>query len=145
MVQCLELACCLAGVPTITLSLLVVASGTCLPELVVSMVVARKGQGTAAVSTALGSNIFDTLIALGLPWAFYAAAVEPVRIESAFALTLIMALSTATFLLFSVAGNWTYGRWQGYALLALSGAFNLYVALDAIPAAHVPGPSGGGR
>ncbi len=145
MVQCLELACCLAGVPTITLSLLVVASGTCLPELVVSMVVARKGQGTAAVSTALGSNIFDTLIALGLPWAFYAAAVEPVRIESAFALTLIMALSTATFLLFSVAGNWTYGRWQGYALLALYGAFNLYVALDAIPAAHVPGPSGGGR
>ena len=35
--------------PTITLSLLVVASGTCLPELVVAMVVARKGQALSTV------------------------------------------------------------------------------------------------
>jgi len=41
---------------------------------VVALVVAKKGQGTAAVSTALGSNIFDILMALGLPWAVYASA-----------------------------------------------------------------------
>ena len=126
------------GVPTITLSLLVVASGTCLPELVVAMVVARKGQATAAVSTALGSNVFDILIALGLPWAIYASAYGPVHIAHAFELTLLMALSTVVFLIISLTNAWTYT----YFLLVLYFLFNVYVVLDAIPQTNVPGPSG---
>ena len=142
MVQCLELTSCLVGVPTITLSLLVVASGTCLPELVVAMVVARKGQATAAVSTALGSNVFDILIALGLPWAIYASAYGPVHIAHAFELTLLMALSTVVFLVISLTNAWTYTARHGYFLLVLYFLFNVYVILDAIPATNVPGPSG---
>ena len=142
MVQCLELTSCLVGVPTITLSLLVVASGTCLPELVVAMVVARKGQATAAVSTALGSNVFDILIALGLPWAIYASAYGPVHIAHAFELTLLMALSTVVFLIISLTNAWTYTARHGYFLLVLYFLFNVYVVLDAIPQTNVPGPSG---
>ena len=138
----LELTSCLVGVPTITLSLLVVASGTCLPELVVAMVVARKGQATAAVSTALGSNVFDILIALGLPWAIYASAYGPVHIAHAFELTLLMALSTVVFLIISLTNAWTYTARHGYFLLVLYVLFNVYVILDAIPQTNVPGPSG---
>lgn len=142
MVQCMELTSCLVGVPSITLSLLIVASGTCLPELIVAMVVARKGQATAAVSTALGSNVFDILIALGLPWACYASAYGPVHIAHAFELTLVMALSTLVFLAISLANAWTYYPRHGYGLLFLYFLFNVYVILDAIPETNVPGPSG---
>ena len=109
--------------------------------LAVAMVVARKGQATAAVSTALGSNVFDILIALGLPWAIYASAYGPVHIAHAFELTLLMALSTVVFLIISLTNAWTYTARHGYFLLVLYFLFNVYVVLDAIPQTNVPGPS----
>jgi len=44
------------------------AAGTSAPDALVSFHVARNGLGDMAVSNALGSNIFDILLCLGLPW-----------------------------------------------------------------------------
>jgi len=96
----------------------------------------------SSVSTALGSNVFDILIALGLPWAIYASAYGPVHIAHAFELTLLMALSTVVFLIISLTNAWTYTARHGYFLLVLYFLFNVYVVLDAIPQTNVPGPSG---
>lgn len=55
----------LMKIPTIIVGLTVVAFGTSLPELSVSMTAALKGQNALAVSNVLGSNVFNLLVVLG--------------------------------------------------------------------------------
>ena len=45
--------------------------GTSLPNYVASTLVAKQGFGGMAVSNAIGSNVFNVLVALGLPWFLY--------------------------------------------------------------------------
>lgn len=56
------------GVPTILMGLTVIAAGTSIPDAVSSMAVAREGQADMAVSSSIGSNIFDILVGLPVPW-----------------------------------------------------------------------------
>jgi solute carrier family 24 (sodium/potassium/calcium exchanger), member 4 len=44
------------------------AAGTSMPELVSSIIVTRQGKGGMAISNSVGSNVFDILVCLGLPW-----------------------------------------------------------------------------
>ena len=46
----------------------ILAAGTSVPDAIGSLLVARDGQGDMAVSNAIGSNVFDILLGLGLPW-----------------------------------------------------------------------------
>jgi len=56
------------GVPKYIIALTVLAFGTSVPDMMSSIIVARQGRGGMAISNALGSNIFDILIGLGIPW-----------------------------------------------------------------------------
>lgn len=55
------------GIPKLVIGLTVVAFGTSAPELGVSILAALKGNADIAVSNVIGSNIFNTLMVLGLP------------------------------------------------------------------------------
>jgi len=59
------------GIPEIIIALTVVAIGTSVPDLVSSAIVAKQGRPGMAVNNAVGSNIFDILIGLGLPFLIY--------------------------------------------------------------------------
>jgi K+-dependent Na+/Ca+ exchanger-like protein len=50
------------------IALTVLAAGTSVPDLLASIIVAKKGRGDMAISNAVGSNIFDILFGLGVPW-----------------------------------------------------------------------------
>ena len=50
------------------------AAGTSVPDLITSVIVARKGHGDMAVSSSIGSNIFDITIGLPIPWFIYSLA-----------------------------------------------------------------------
>ncbi|MEA2033699.1 MAG: calcium/sodium antiporter [Euryarchaeota archaeon] len=54
-------------------SLIIIAIATSIPDLFVSVEAARKGMGSLAVSNAVGSNIFDILVGIGLPFSFVVA------------------------------------------------------------------------
>jgi K+-dependent Na+/Ca+ exchanger-like protein len=56
------------GLPPVVIALTVLAAGTSAPDLIASVVVAKQGRGGMAVANAIGSNIFDVLVGLGLPW-----------------------------------------------------------------------------
>ncbi|MFC1975583.1 sodium:calcium antiporter [Chloroflexota bacterium] len=56
------------GIPPIIVALTILAAGTSAPDLISSIIVARQGRGEMAVANAVGSNIFDILVGLGLPW-----------------------------------------------------------------------------
>lgn len=56
------------NIPPVIVALTILAVGTSVPDLFASVVVARQGRGEMAIANAVGSNIFDILIGLGLPW-----------------------------------------------------------------------------
>ena len=45
-----------------------------MPDLISSVIVARDGKGDMAVSSSIGSNIFDATFGLPLPWFLYSLA-----------------------------------------------------------------------
>jgi len=68
MVESAVVAAEILGIPAALIALTIVAAGTSIPDLLSSMAVAKRGRGDMAISNAVGSNIFDILIGLGLPW-----------------------------------------------------------------------------
>ena len=56
------------GIPPVIVALTLLAAGTSAPDLIASVDVARAGRGGMAVANAVGSNTFDLLVGLALPW-----------------------------------------------------------------------------
>lgn len=54
-----------------------VAAGVSVPDALSSIAVIKEGYGDMAVSNAVGSNVFDILICLGLPWFIQTAILHP--------------------------------------------------------------------
>merc|ERR1719383_1520925 len=59
MVECSEVVGCLLEIDSYTMGLVVIATGTSVPDALSSILVAREGYGNMAVSNAIGSNVFD--------------------------------------------------------------------------------------
>jgi len=55
-------------VSTAVMGLTVLSAGTSVPDALASINVAQKGKANMAVSNALGSNVFDIMLGLGLPY-----------------------------------------------------------------------------
>ncbi|KAM7015801.1 sodium/potassium/calcium exchanger 1-like isoform 2-T2 [Tautogolabrus adspersus] len=60
-----------AGISEEIMGLTILAAGTSIPDLITSVIVARKGLGDMAVSSSVGSNIFDITVGLPVPWLIY--------------------------------------------------------------------------
>ena len=113
-------------VPTIIIGLTVVAFGTSMPELSVSVTAALRGSNDLAVSNVLGSNIFNLLVVLGC-----CALVKPVaakwsllKKEFPFSIliTIILLLVDSDFSIMKILdGNqgFVLGRWAGLLFLIL--------------------------
>nr|XP_032526511.1 sodium/potassium/calcium exchanger 4-like [Danaus plexippus plexippus] len=56
------------NVPDSITGLTILAAGTSLPEAVSSVLVTNQGHGNMGISNSIGSNTFDILLCLGLPW-----------------------------------------------------------------------------
>ena len=56
------------GVPDSIMGLTLLAAGTSIPDALSSVAVAKRGHGDMAVSSSIGSNIFDILFGLPVPW-----------------------------------------------------------------------------
>ncbi len=115
------------GVPEVIIALTILAAGTSIPDLMSSIVVARKGQGDMAIANAVGSNIFDIAIGLGLPWVFIILwrgenmQVVTENLES----SVILLFATVIALLFLlIVRRWAIGRYAGVLLI---GAYLWYL------------------
>ncbi|KAI7690453.1 Sodium/potassium/calcium exchanger 3 [Sarcoptes scabiei] len=81
-----------------------------------------------AVSNSIGSNVFDILVGLALPWFVETAIVEPGTVSSinsgglVFAVILLFLSLLATIYLFH-HNNWTLNPNLGYSLLITYGIF----------------------
>lgn len=70
------------GIPDVVMGVTFLAAGTSIPDLLSSVIVAKKGFGDMAVSSSIGSNIFDILVGLPVPWLVYGLINEKVVVES---------------------------------------------------------------
>merc|ERR1719384_1369587 len=60
-------------IPLVVMGLTFLAAGTSIPDLLSSVIVTKQGHGDMAVSSSIGSNIFDILVGLPIPWLAYSA------------------------------------------------------------------------
>ncbi|MBR1746717.1 MAG: calcium/sodium antiporter [Clostridia bacterium] len=85
--------------------LTIVAVGTSLPELVTSVVAAKKGENDLALGNVIGSNVFNILFVLGI-----SATVNPLTTgESIVVDMMFMTVVTVLLYLFSLRGKLTKG------------------------------------
>ena len=56
------------SIPDSVMGLTFLAVGTSIPEVISSLIVSRQGKGSMAISNSIGSNTFDILLCLGIPW-----------------------------------------------------------------------------
>lgn len=69
------------GIPQGVMGVTFLAAGTSVPDLITSVIVARQGHGDMAVSSSIGSNIFDVTVGLPFPWILHNIAVGPVSLS----------------------------------------------------------------
>lgn len=117
------------GTPSFLWGLTVVAAGTSLPDMFVSVRAAHGGRGTVSLTNVLGSNIFDLLIAV--PLGILIAGASTVNFAAAMPMMAILAV--ATLLLFVILRtNESLEQGEAVALLGLYGLFLALVVLETI-------------
>jgi cation:H+ antiporter len=85
------------GISQKIISVTIISIGTSLPELVTTVVAAKKGENSMAIGNIVGSNIFNIAIVLGLPTLILGEAV-----------TTAFGIVDIAFLLFSVVLLWIF-------------------------------------
>jgi len=110
------------AIPKVIVALTVLAVGTSVPDMISSVIVAKQGRGGMALSNAVGSNIFDILIGLGLPWSIIIIArnaTVPVVTGELFVSVIWLFASVIIILALLVINNWSIGRKAGIFLISL--------------------------
>jgi cation:H+ antiporter len=69
------------GVPPLLIAFTIVAAATSVPDMIISLVNARKGSGDDAMANVLGSNTFDILVGLGLPLLIATLLIGPLTVS----------------------------------------------------------------
>ena len=65
------------GIPDTVMGLTFIAAGVSVPDALSGIAVVKEGHGDMAVSNAIGSNVFDILVCLGIPWFIQTAIMDP--------------------------------------------------------------------
>ncbi|XP_023313081.1 probable sodium/potassium/calcium exchanger CG1090 [Anoplophora glabripennis] len=109
-------------IPDTVMGLTFVAAGVSVPDALSSIAVIKEGYGDMAVSNAVGSNVFDILVCLGLPWFIKTAIVSPgsvVKVRSkGLPYSTLSLLSTVVLLVVATHLNgWKLDRRYGIILM----------------------------
>lgn len=92
----------------------VVALGTSLPELVVTISATRKGDAEVAIGNVVGSNIFNSLIVMGVP-----GLVKPLDIPDDILINALPVMMAATLLFFFVTQDKQVTQWEGWLFFVM--------------------------
>lgn len=107
------------AIPKTVIGISLVALGTSLPELGVTLSAARQGYGTMAVGNVLGSNIANIFLVIGV-----SALIFPLSIikSTVFYITPFMIFMSILLLVF-IKGGWEIKRMEGVVFLVLYSLF----------------------
>lgn len=125
----------LLGIPSVIIGLTILAAGTSIPDLMSSIIVAKKGQAGMAISNGIGSNIFDILFALGFPWLIaYVFLGQKITVATENLNSSIILLFATVFVIMFlfIVKKWKLGKYSGYFLIGLYLIYLGWVVMGAI-------------
>ncbi len=110
------------GISEWFIGITIVAIGTSLPEIVSSMIAAKRGHGEMAIGNIFGSNIFNILMVLGLT-----ATIHPLHINEPIQPDLLITFAITGLLLGMIRyGNHSLGKLTGAILILV---YCVYIGL----------------
>lgn len=119
------------GVSEVVIGITIVAFGTSVPELAVSLVSALRGEYGLAIGNIVGSNIFNLLAVIGL-----AATIHPATVAPSVLSLHVFVMVAFTLVLFAMTydydGKALLSRMEGVALLVAYFAYSSYVVAQNI-------------
>lgn len=123
------------GIHGYFVAVILAAAASSVPDTILSMKDAKKGNYDDAVSNALGSNIFDICFALGLPLFLYTLLYGKITMPAEMVdhvselRILLLFLTIGAFLIFFLGRS--MGRKKAIALLAMYALFTIYIVARA--------------
>ncbi|XP_047740752.1 sodium/potassium/calcium exchanger 2 [Hyalella azteca] len=140
------------GIPAPVMGLTILAAGTSVPDLITSVIVARKGFGSnifdvyslPLMSSSVGSNIFDVCVGLPVPWLISALVdviknfinkkdspfhITPIYVKSdGIACSVMLLFSMLMFVIISIAvSKWKMSKGLGVFMFVL---YFIFVAVS---------------
>lgn len=109
------------------IGLTIIAIGTSLPELVTSVVAARKGESGLALGNVIGSNIFNLLLILGL-----SSSLSPIAVDASAIINVVILLVVTTLVYIVCVIKKGLGRISGGICVAGYAAYTAYLLMTAI-------------
>lgn len=106
------------------IGLTIVAIGTSLPELVTSVVAARKGENDLAVGNVVGSNIFNILLILGV-----SSVLSPIRLEVSAVYDTLILIIVSVIVYVTALTKREIRRGEGVVCVVIYAIFFVYVLL----------------
>ncbi|XP_023278358.1 sodium/potassium/calcium exchanger 1-like [Seriola lalandi dorsalis] len=100
----------------------ILAAEISIPDLITSVIVARKGQGDMAVSSCVGSNIFDITAGMPVPWLLYSSihSSAPVAVSSnGLLLAVVLLFLMLLFVIIIASCKWKMNKLLGCIMLLL--------------------------
>ena len=114
------------GISQKIISVTIISIGTSLPELVTTLVAAKKGENNIAIGNIVGSNIFNICIVLGLPVVILGEAAT-----AAFGIVDIAVLLLAVLLLWAfTATDRKLKRYEGIIFLLIYCLYGAYIFMQ---------------
>ena len=112
------------GMSQTLIGLTIVSIGTSLPELVTSIVAARKNEVDMALGNEIGSNVFNILMVLGI-----ASAISPISFiqENIIDLCVLMVFTVCAWIFAGTRKK--IGKIEGFCMIALYAAYAVYIII----------------
>ena len=109
------------------IGLTIIAIGTSLPELVTSVVAAKKGESGLALGNVIGSNLFNIMLVLGL-----SSAISPIATDMSMIVNVIIMTVVTAFVFVFCAIKKSMGRIAGRICVAGYAAYTAYLILTTV-------------
>lgn len=127
----LETLGAMMNIPSSIIGITISAAGTSIPAYVASVVSAKQGLGNMAISNAFGSNSFNILVGLGVPWTLYTTFCDgnyynEMRDESITESVVVLALVLMLFIVLVLMSGFQLYRWHAYLFIIVYLAFISY-------------------
>ena len=110
------------GLSQTFIGLTIVAMGTSLPELVTSVVAAKKGENDLALGNVVGSNIFNILLILGA-----SVSIFPIAVEATAIYDMLILIVVSIFAYFCAKTKKTLSKGEGIVFLLLYAVYFVYI------------------
>lgn len=111
-------------IPAMIIGMTIVAMGTSLPELMTSIVAARKNEVDMALGNVIGSNIFNILLVLGV-----AGAISPVVFLMDNIIDIVVLIVMSLVVLVFAWTSKVINRKEGIAMLCMYAVYMVYICI----------------